>query len=227
MSVEERLARLEEKLAEKDERLAQLEATLEELKNVREIERLVGKYIYWLHIQDYENILEHVWAKKAPDVTLEASDSGLFKGQASVRRFYAADGVVGALSKIKCGFTMHMACSPIIEVAKDGKTAKSIWQSPGCAGDKWIWGTIIIDFIKEDGEWRFWHYNFTPFFRTPYNKGWIEAPAEGSLASDLADGPPTRWNPYNKEKMGQELFKHLPPAPEPYETYGSESEGND
>jgi hypothetical protein len=114
---------------------------------------------------------------------------------------------------------MHLACDPVIEVAADGKTAKSVWLSPGCAGDKWIWGTYIVDYIKEDGEWRLWHVNFCPLFRTKYHKGWMEEPVGGSLSSPLQDAPPTRWNPYSKDKMGQELFYHLPDAPEPYDSY--------
>jgi len=202
-----------------EERLAVLEAKYERLESVRAIEHLMGKYLYWLYTQKFDKIVEYCWSKHAEDVTVEASDSGLFKGQAQVRRFYAPDGVVGTMGSVRGGFTLHMACAPTIEVAGDGKTAKSVWFSPGCAGDKWIWGTYIVDFIKEEGDWKLWHLNFSPMFRTKYHKGWMEEPVGGSLSSPLQDAPPTRWNPYDKNKMGQELFHHLPDAPMPYETY--------
>jgi hypothetical protein len=76
----------------------------------------------------------------------------------------------------------------------------------------------MVDYVKEDEAWKFWHMVFSPFFRTPYDKGWMEVPVAGTLSSGLEDGPPSRWNPYNKTKTGRELFRHLPDAPEPYDT---------
>jgi hypothetical protein len=120
------------------------------------------------------------------------------------------------------GFTMHMAVGPVIEIAGDGKTARSIWFSPGCTSRLWVWGVYMVDYVKEEGVWRFWHMIFSPFFRTPYDKGWMEEPVSGTLKSGLEDGPPTRWNPYDKMKTGNELFRHLPDAPEPYDTMNNE-----
>jgi hypothetical protein len=51
-------------------------------------------------------------------------------------------------------------------VAGDGKTAKGLWYCPGMEttpkgdGDAealWVFGTMGIDFIKEDGQWKIWH----------------------------------------------------------------------
>jgi hypothetical protein len=184
--------------------------------DLEEIKKLQRKYQYWLFKQDYEKIVERGFARKTTGIRMEASDSGVFKGREGVERFFYR--VVGELKMRPGGFTMHMAVAPIIEIAGDGQTARSIWFSPGCAGDRWVWGVYMVDYVKEDGEWRFWHIIFSPFFRTPYNKGWMEVPVSGTLSSDLADGPPSRWNPYDKTKVGQELFHHLPDAPEPYDS---------
>ncbi|OGO20462.1 MAG: hypothetical protein A2144_00810 [Chloroflexi bacterium RBG_16_50_9] len=184
--------------------------------DLEEIKKLQRRYQYWLFKQDYEKIIEQCFARKTPGIHMEASDSGAFKEREGIKRFFRD--VVGRLKTRPGGFTMHMAVGPVIEVAGDGKTAKGIWFSPGCAGNLWVWGVYMVDYVKEDDGWKFWHTIFTPFFRTPYEKGWMEIPAAGTLASGLEDGPPTHWNPYDKTKTGQELFHHLPEAPEPYET---------
>jgi hypothetical protein len=183
--------------------------------DLEEIKKLQRKYQYWLFKQDYEKIIAS-FARKTPGVRMEASDSGVFKGHEGVERFFYK--MVGQQKNRPGGFTMHMAVGPVIEIAKDGKTARSVWFSPGCAGSMWVWGVYMVDYVKEDGNWRFWHMIFSPFFRTPYDKGWMEVPASGTLKSGLEDGPPTRWNPYNKTKTGKELFGHLPEAPEPYDS---------
>ena len=199
--------------------LEELFAKVKHLEDLEEIKKLQRKYQYWLYKQDFEKVVERCFAKKTPGVRMEASDSGIFKGREGVERFFYK--MVGQQQTRPGGFTMHMASGPVIEIAKDGKTAQSIWFSPGCAGDKWIWGVYIADYCKEDQGWMLWHVNFSPFFRTPYDKGWMKVPVEGTLRTGLEDDPPTRWNPFDKTKMGEDLFCHLPAAPEPYETIES------
>jgi hypothetical protein len=196
----------------KNEELAR---KVQHLVDLEEIKKLQRRYQYWLFKQDYDRIIDS-FAKKTPGVRMEASDSGVFRGPEGVARFFRQ--VVGALRTRPGAFTMHLAVGPVIEIAGDGKTAKSIWFSPGCAGNLWVWGVYVIDYVREDGQWRFWHMVFSPFFRTPYEKGWTQVPVSGTLSSGLEDGPPSRWNPYDKTKAGQELFRHLPDAPEPYDT---------
>jgi len=197
--------------------LEELSAKIQHFEDLEEIKKMQRKYQYWLYKQDYEKIAERCFARKTPGVRMEASDSGTFKGTEGVKKFFLE--VMDILRKKQGGFTMHMAVGPVIEIARDGKTAKSIWFSPGCATDMWIWGVYMIDYVKEDGEWKFWHLNFNPFFRTPYDKGWAKVPIGGTLKTGMEDGPPSRWNPYDKTKTGpQELFGHLEDAPEPYDT---------
>lgn len=201
--------------------LEELYAKVKHLENLEEIKKLQRKYQYWLYKQDYEKIVERCFAQKTPGIRMEASDSGVFKGIEGIKRFFLES--MGALRNKPGAFTMHLAVGPIIEIAKDGKTAKSIWFSPGCAGEPmWVWGVYMIDYVKEDGEWKLWHVNFNPLFRTPYDKGWAEVPIAGTTSKGLEDEPPSRWNPYDKTKTGQELFHHLLDAPEPYDSMDME-----
>lgn len=197
--------------------LDELYTKVKHLEDLEEIKKLQRKYQYWLYIQEYEKIVERCWAQKTPGVSMEASDSGVFKGKDGIKRFFLE--FMGSLRKKPGAFTMHLAVGPVIEVAKDGKTAKSIWFSPGLGWEPlWIWGVYMIDYVKEDGAWKLWHVNFNPLFRTPYDKGWDKVPVAFSSHTGLEDEPPTRWNPYDKTKKGKELFHHLLDAPEPYDS---------
>ena len=64
---------------------------------------------------------------------------------------------------------LHVTTTAIIEIAKDGKTAKGYWYSPGMIAESGsqassIWEAYGADFIKEGDEWKLWHLHmFTDF----------------------------------------------------------------
>ncbi len=64
---------------------------------------------------------------------------------------------------------LHVTTTSIIEVAKDGKTAKAFWYSPGMIMETGqsagaIWEVYGADFVKENGVWKMWHLHmFTDF----------------------------------------------------------------
>jgi len=79
---------------------------------------------------------------------------------------------------------MHTNCTPNIQIAGDGKTAKGSWEAPGFVTDmgddgkydaRWIWERFFTDFIKEDGKWKIWHFNALIQFQTSYGKSWVES----------------------------------------------------
>lgn len=110
-----------------------------------------------------------------------------------------------------------MLLTPVVEVAKDGKTVKGMWHSLGCntykTGNKvsamWQTGKYDITFIKEDVEWT---YGIFTWYVIPYDKGWVEMPIVESLHQP--DSPPvvSLYSPYDPDKIG----KFLPSPPEPY-----------
>jgi hypothetical protein len=68
-------------------------------------------------------------------------------------------------------YFMHTNLTPVIEVAGDGKTAKGIWYSIGLSvtpnfeangkttiRSNWQPEKYAVDFVKEDGEWKIWHF---------------------------------------------------------------------
>ncbi len=64
---------------------------------------------------------------------------------------------------------LHVTTTAIIEVARDGKTAKAFWYPPGMIAESGssgntIWEAYGADFVKENGVWKMWHLHmFTDF----------------------------------------------------------------
>lgn len=185
---------------------------VEYLSNMEEIRALQGKYQYLLQLQEGSRVAEECFVRHTEGAMMEASDSGVFCGVEGIRRFFE---VHMPMVWQKTGFfTAHMALNPYVWFDEDYQTAKGVWWAPGyfgCKGadDAIVLGMYLIDYFKEDGEWRIWKCNMTPFFRTPYHEGWGRVPVSNSVSDGLQDGPPTAWNPYNPEKTGKELYCHL------------------
>lgn len=76
---------------------------------------------------------------------------------------------------------MHMVTTGHIQVADDGKTAKGLWYSPGFLNETGTDGNpksafdykrYAVDFVKEDGQWRIWHFAAFTDWTTLPNVSW-------------------------------------------------------
>ena len=202
--------------------IADMQQQITGLQDMNAIQKLQAQYVHSLFTQRYENI-PALYAQHNPDVSLEFSDSGLFKGLDSVTRLYNA---FGPTRKVPGFFIMHMAVNPYIEIAADGLSAKSHWLSPGASNSpsasSWIWGPYYVDYVKEEGQWRILHSNLAPLFRNPYQYSWGESPNHGSVnvAQMLGlepDGPSSLYRPFNEVKQEQDMFRNHPDLPAPYQ----------
>lgn len=94
---------------------------------------------------------------------------------------------------------LHVTTTAIIEVAKDGQTAKAFWYSPGIVQETGmntsaIWEIYGVDFVKENGEWKMWHLHmFTDFMGNFFitlggqNTSGVRATPPGSASSEASD----------------------------------------
>lgn len=201
--------------------LERLERRVRHLEDLRAIEKLQSKYAHLLFTQRYTRIVDECFARHAGDVTLEFSDSGVYRGLESIRAVYRD--FEAAKRRIPGFFILHMAVNPYIEIARDGESAHSHWLSPGAVGSNssagWVWGPYYIDYLREEGEWRILHSNLAPLFRNRYEVSWAEAPDHGSVRGALTVEPacgPTLYRPYNEVKGEPDVFRNHPDLPEPY-----------
>jgi len=208
---------------------------IERLQAYIEIQNLVGKYEV-IHTPSTERQSPQLFALKQPDVSVEIAMWGKFVGADHVRKMYheADEGKPMPGSMFE-----HDLCTPIIQVAADGKTAKGLWFSPGhetYTGETnpnpngkltahWNWGKFAADFIKEDGKWKIWHYRWYDTFMAPYNKSWVDTPQPPMdfvmemPGGNKPDVPTKTRSTYFKDQVR----KPVPEYPEPYETWDGKS----
>jgi hypothetical protein len=200
--------------------IQQLLARVQRLEDHLEIQKLQSKYAHYLFTQKFDRIVEECFAKHVDDVSVEFSDSGVYRGMESVRALYAAFAVT---KNIPGYFILHMAVNPYIEIAADGLSARSHWLSPGAAGSatsaSWIWGPYYVDYVREEGAWRIAHSNLAPLFRNRYETSWAAAPDHGTVRGPLTvkpQEPTTLYRPYSEVKQERDIFKDHPQLPEAY-----------
>jgi hypothetical protein len=218
-NVEERLATLENQIKE-------IQHQNERLQAVVEIQNVMSRYEYF-HTADMQEETVALWAKNAPDIRANVPSFGLYRGYEGVRRLYVgAHQSFGEEARVGM-MHMHALTTPVIEVAGDGKTARAVWISPGheTAGFDgkmhafWAWLKYGVDFIKEDGKWKFWHLEVFGIFFTPYEKSWVEQALPDERISLPDEVKPDKVTAYWTSYTPADKTQLIPAPPEPYETY--------
>lgn len=185
---------MEDKLLE--EKLAALRLKAERARARGEIESLFGRYTLLQSILEEEKIPE-LFAQKTPGVTVRMSGYGTMHGIEGVKKLYNDKN-----PKYKGRLNVHAALGPIIEIARDGLTAKGLWFLDGEEGTpytelpdptvdplgpilpepdqygirryiRWVWNRVGVDFVKEDGVWKIWHLVNYELIRCPFDEDWV------------------------------------------------------
>jgi hypothetical protein len=191
--------------------LDELRTEVERQKAVLEIENIMSRHAYYYSAQEHLRELAEIWDLDAPDVSF-GQDEGYSVGKDSIiasyikyhHTFQAKD--LAAFSKthpqvanteenLSAGTHMfHTNSTPVIEIAKDGKTAKGLWYSigqvtmtPGGKQDaQYMWERYGVDFIKVNGKWKIWHLLIHTDISTDPGGSWVEgsqkAPGGGQPA---------------------------------------------
>jgi len=211
-------------------RLKELEAGWSRTKDYIEIWKLNSTYSHLLFMFKMEEIVD-LFAQKTPGVEIEVVDSGVYEGLEGVRKIFVSMG--GGLRRTPGHIEWHTHVNPILEINKDGTKARGIWHSPGLIsvngeGGKreavWEYGRYGIEYVKEDGQWKFLILRYRTVFCCSYYKSWAEQAEYGGVPSgpipeELADiwvpdRPTTYHTPYNPIRINR--FAE-PAIPEPYD----------
>ncbi len=219
-----------------------------------EVENLFNRYMYYHNAFQDDRIIP-LWVKRGtPGIRARYTNAGQYTDYDSVIRYH--QGRPQPAGKL----ILHATTTPVIEVAADGQTAKGVWimadtesglTDPEVAKDvpdwvfsggevdgkrvwaHWVWCKYGVDFIKQDGEWRIWHFRCYEVARAPFNRDWISFAKDNQESHDsqLAwfgdDGVPvflppvdepittTNYYPYANDKV--QVLE--PEPPKPYETF--------
>ena len=211
------------------------EDRIQRLEDIQEIHNVMGRYEHSLAAGDYD-VAESCFALNTPGVRAEIGAGGVYEGAEGIRRLYSGlHGMIQGSQKsgmIPGRVFRGQHTTPVVEVAGDGKTAKGIWYHP-CDGASprkedgkleatSLFGTRAADFIKEDNQWKIWHYHVYILFKTSHGKSWVETDQLTSMLPppDLPDElkpdrPTTYFWPYRPTTAPQPV----PMIPEPYEIF--------
>lgn len=241
-------------VAELSAKLAKLEADASASRDRAQVENLFSRYMY-LHNAFQDAQIIPLWAKKGtPGISAQYSNLGKYTNWDSITSYHRdRPSPIGKL-------LFHYVTTPMIEVAADGQTAKGLWIVNGLesgltdpehakkmpawmfekemvAGKKvWMHNVYLkygIDFIKQDGAWKIWHFHCFEIARAPYSMGWIPfaaAAQDDAFNFDLmyigedgrpvfmprTDAPATVLNNTYRTDSAQRLDAR---PPEPYRTF--------
>ena len=192
-------------------------------KNYLDIWKLMSLYSHMYYVGRNAEV-PTLFAQETPGVTMEIEDSGVYEGIESIRRFWTEVFDVNRMQRSPGWLAVHMTVNPVLEIHRSGTKAKGIWHSHGyvsmCSGEIYkqniCMGKYIVDYIKESGQWKFYHFNYRIAFMCDLQKGWVEKPVVASIAGNplnRPDKPTTYHMPYDQYRIN-----HFGPGPlEPYE----------
>lgn len=252
-------AATEQQIRDLRQQVASLAREVERTAARAEIENVFARYQYLHCAFRDEQIITDLWVKPGTaGISAQYTNSGVYTTWESVMDYHRnRPAPAGKL-------LVHYLASPLVEVARDGETAKGTWIMAGiecglsdpraAAGapesffetrtvkDKRVWTHWVmcryaIDFLKQDAQWRIWHFRCVEICRAPFGRNWIEFAAEMQtnaatrhFHNDLAffgedgkpvfmprvDGPPkSTAYAYQIDRSAQ----IEPPLPEPFCTF--------
>lgn len=206
-----------------EKRLAELELLVAREQDRHEIENLFGA-VHVNHSQKNMHKSMDYYALTMPDVSVEVGDKGIFVGVEGLEKLFCSN---YQIPDNHGNMLIHWLTTPMIEVAKDGQTARAVWWSPGAEAVKkpdgslqalWNFITYPCDFIKENGVWKVWHMRIFNHIKCDYDRGWCRDYEEWVNTGPLPGAQPvlpTYHNPYSP----QAIQEAVPACPEPYDTW--------
>jgi hypothetical protein len=159
--------------------------------DIQEIQNVMSYHaLYGAPGGNHDTELELIWSQKRDDITF-AGNGYIYKGPIEVHQNTYGYGTGskkanaeaqssgGQIQQAAPGNTSFRTLNtPIIVVAGDGKTAKAFWYTIGWSADirdgqgnsSWSMEKYGIDFIKEDGAWKIWHFHVYNDWDVPMGK---------------------------------------------------------
>jgi len=168
--------------------------------DIQEIQNVMSYHaLYGSPGGNHDTELALIWAQKAKDITF-AGNGYIYKGDIAVHQNTYGYGTgtknnsetqtaSQMIQQAAPGNTSFRTLNtPIIVVAGDGQTAKAFWYTIGWSADirdgkgssSWSMEKYGIDFLKEDGAWKIWHFHVYNDWDVPMGKDLAEYAIEQS-----------------------------------------------
>lgn len=230
----------------------QIEHLVERWEDRRDVKNQMGKYVHYLLLKKEAAIVEDLWSQRA-DISYATNDGG-YSGRQAVEAYFSwfsgYTAKVAACLKEKFPdklgdksdkeifgvglMELKSISNYVIEVAEDGESAKGFCCLFGYNTtvdtrgpiSNWILGTLCMDFVYENGQWRIWHMQYFEDINRPAGSDW--GTAEPKQFPDLPEFEVLRGLQPPKPNQPEELYQHysgtraatkMPPLPVPYNTF--------
>lgn len=210
-----------DKRADARERTADLARRAQRLEDEQAIENLQKIYGYYVDRRMWDEIADLF----AANGTIEMAQMGVYVGKARVRQFLNLLGPQG----IKDGeLNDHVQLQVVVDVADDGRTAKSRSRELDMLGTvggtgQWSEGVYEDTWIKDNGVWKLKDLRYFPTFISDYDAGWAkdakpaptaskELPPDRAPTSVYAIYPKAHIPPYHYDNPVTGLAPRYPAA---------------
>lgn len=200
--------------------------------DILQIKNVMGRHAYHHALGTHRAELDEIWSARE-DISW-GNNWGYWVGRETMYGYYADAKEVQDEATLRLmakanptievkpenfqmgALLMHTLTTPLVEVAEDGKTAQGMWYSlgqvtnagpDGKATGQWMHERYAVDFIKEDDQWKIWHFFVGTDLGTEAGK-----PFTGKM------GPAPDADPEQAKAM-REIMEALPKPTIPGEFY--------
>lgn len=220
-----------------------LEQKVQRALDYMEIQNVMALHTYYYYAQKQWEELDNVWSKRD-----DIAYGPMHQGREAVRGYYGATNEDSRKEKLNImaklfpdievkeenegmgDMVIHLLTTPYVEIAKDGQTAKGVWYSPGICTEvgkdgqpvpMTMWERCGADFIKEDGEWKIWHFRQYGDFAALLDKWVVDGSRPGPGRTAFAPPPPPQeGNPAMPPHYTvKRVPRQQPYIPKPYDTW--------
>lgn len=205
---------------------------VQRLTDIQEIQTVMSRHAWYYSAGQHERELDELFVRHQPDVSF-GTNIGYWVGLPSIKKFYVdwfhvqARKDLASLSKnhpeiknspenlLAGSLMIHTITTPLIVVADDGKTAKGLFYSPGQVTQTpmgnpsaaWMWERYAVDFLKENGQWRIWHFNVFTDFTVQPNGDWTKPDSMPTIALQPGEVPPWEDPDAPKPDVPMQVYK--------------------
>lgn len=228
------------------------EQLMDRWEDQRDIKNLMGIYANYIILNKDADVVADLWSQRG-DLCYGVND-GWYAGREAVAGYYRAvrernelvarclqekfpQEIGGKTADEIFGigtFRVYPVSCPVIEIARDGETAKGLWYCQGSHAEvlgcgptsMWSWGYYAADFIREGDAWKIWHLQFTNDVDARCGQDWgkpiaplPELPEFDALRAYSLPAP-TVAECLRRRYSTDRPLTPAPRIPEPYGTFG-------
>lgn len=203
--------------------------------DVEECKALVSRQILNYNSGRNADSLEKLWVTEEANrkTASYASHWGFYTGMESIEKYYV-NSLGSEIEKHK-GVSLHRGVNtPVVFIAKDGKTAQGMWLMDG--EETWqrqdgtvqalhLFGRIGVDFVREQDGWKIWHWVDIYQMTNPVGEDIAQSPVTKLPEDELfkpmfmAAGPDIPMQTHYPEYHDTDGWPQYPGA---HDTYGPE-----